>query len=166
MGVADYLDRFRLLLPWVLAAAGAVAVTALITVWVAQPDRVDEPLASAALFATVVAVGVFVALRPLEKLVLAQPQPAADTLELAWDDAFRATTLSTLRLSAALAAWVALAVAVGALWLGSGGLFSTFATQLPTWGVIALQFVYPNTGRRLRTPLYPEWLRRPVGSPA
>ena len=55
------------------------------------------------------------------------------------------------------------------LWLGADGLFSTFASQVPTWGLIALTFIYPSTGRRLRADLYPEWLRRPVapeGSPA
>jgi hypothetical protein len=168
LSAVDYLDRFRLMLPWVLAAAAVLAFTALALQWLRQPSRVDDAFAAAALFALVVTVIVFVALPPVERLVLAQPQPATDTLELAWDDAFRTTALSALRLSAALSAWLACALALGALWLGAHGLFSTFASQVPTWGLIALTFIYPSTGRRLRADLYPEWLRRPavVGGPA
>ncbi|WP_347978854.1 hypothetical protein [Microbacterium sp. ProA8] len=169
LGAVDYLDRFRLVLPWVLAVAAALAFTALALQWVRQPARVDDAFAAAAVFAAVVSVVVFAALPAVERLVLTQPQPASDTLELAWDDAFRTTALSALRLSAALSAWLACALALGALWLGADVLFSTFASQVPTWGLIALTFIYPSTGRRLRTNLYPEWLRRPVapeGSPA
>lgn len=162
LGSRDYLDPFRLSLPWALGLAATLALAALTTRWILDPSRIDGPLAAAAILATVIGAAVFVALRPVEQLVLAQPQPASDTLELAWDDAFRATTLGALRLSAALTAWLACALALCSLWLGADGLFSTFATQVPTWGVIALTFVYPSTGRRLRAGLYPDWLRLPV----
>ncbi|MFK4835032.1 hypothetical protein ACI3KY_04815 [Microbacterium sp. ZW T2_14] len=164
LGAVDYLDRFRLVLPWTLAVAAVLAFTMLALQWVRQPSRVDDAYAAAAVFALVLTAVVLVALPPVERLVLAQPQPATDTLELAWDDAFRTTTLSALRLSAALPAWLACALALAALWLGADGLFSTFASQVPTWGVIALTFLYPSTGRRLRAGLYPEWLRRPVAA--
>lgn len=158
----DYLGPFRLLLPWLLALAATLALAALSTRWVIDSSRVDGPLAGAAILAAVIAATAFTALGPVERLVLAQPQPATDTLELAWDDAFRTTALGALRLSAALSAWLACSLALGALWLGGDGMLSTFATQVPTWGVIALTFVYPSTGLRLRAGLYPDWLRRSV----
>ena len=162
LGARDYLDRVRLVVPWIVAVAATVAATALAVRWMQEPARVDAAPATAAVFAIVLAAVVFVALRPVERLVLAQPQPATDTLELAWDDAFRTTALGALRLSAALAAWLAFALAAGAVWAGADGLFGSFANQLPAWGMIALTLVYPSTGLRLRPALYPEWLRRPV----
>lgn len=171
MRTSDYLDPLRRLLPWALATASAIALLALVVAWVRHPAGVDGAFARAAVFAAVVSVAVFIALPLVERSMLAQPQPASDTLELAWDDAFRATALGSLRLAAAMCAWLAASLAIGALWLGSDALFSSFAQQVPTWGVIAMTFVYPGSGRRLRAGLYPDWLRGPApvgaeGSPA
>lgn len=158
----DYLSPVRRLLPWFLAACAVFAMTWMVTEWVGTASNVDGAFAATAIFAAAITAGVAIAVPVLDKLVLAQPQPATDTLELAWDDAFRATALSALRLSAALAAWMTCALAIGAVWIGSDALFASFATQVPTWGMIALQFVYPSTGRRLRAELYPDWLRQPT----
>lgn len=162
LSTRDYLDRFRRWLPWTVAGAAALTV-ALVAVTMADESRaVDDGFARAAFVAAAVTAVVCIVAPPLERRILSQPQPASDTLELAWDDALRATALGAVRLTIALPAWVALALAIGALWLGAGGPFSSFAGQLPTWGVIALQFVYPSTGRRLRPGLYPDWLRQPL----
>ena len=169
LGAADYLGPLHRALPWILGAAAAIALGGLLVEWIRHPGQVDQAFATAAVFGAFVATGVFVGTPALERRVLAQPQPAGDTLELAWDDALRSTALGSLRLSAALTAWMTLALAIGAMWLGSDALFSSLAQQLPTWGVIALTFVYPSTGRRLRADLYPEWLRAPAstgGAPA
>jgi hypothetical protein len=162
LGVADYLDPFRRLLPWMLAPAAAVCLTAVCISVTRHPDRLDGVLVFSLLIVSIVALATFVAVPILERMVLEQPQPATDTLELAWDDAFRATTLGQLRLALAFAAWIVLALSAGVLWPGSDGSFGGFALQVPTWGIIALQFVYPNTGRRLPHDLYPDWLRGPV----
>jgi len=162
LGVGDYLDPFRRLLPWALAAS---ATLALVTVWVSGTgwrERTGEALAVSLLIVAIVAVAAFVAVPILERKVLDQPQPASDTLELAWDDAFRATTIGQLHLSLAFAAWIVLALSVGVLWPGADGPFTGLAAQVPTWGIIALHLGYPHTGRPLPAGLYPEWLRRPV----
>lgn len=168
MRTSDYLDPARRLLPWALGIAAAVVVATAAAIRASAPARVDGALVTIAVALAAVAMVVFAVVPWLERLVLAQPQPASDTLQLAWDDSLRTGTLSELRLAAALSAWFALAVALVALWQGDAPGTPTLATQLPTWGMIALQFVYPITGRRLRTELYPDWLRRPVsqGSPA
>lgn len=169
LGVADYLDPFRRRLPWILAAGAATSLVAASISSASRPGSVDGVLGVSLLIISIMAVATFVAVPILERRVLDQPQPATDTLELAWDDAFRATTIAQLRLALALAAWIVLALSAGLLWPGSGEQFSGFALQLPTWGIIALQVVYPNTGRPLPADLYPEWLLRPVapeGSPA
>lgn len=164
----DYLDPIRRLLPGALTIAAALAVAALLLAWRRTPPQVDSAFATTALFAGALTAFALIAAPLFERQILAQPQPASDTLELAWDDALRATALGTLRLTVALAAWMTFALAVGAMWLSSDVLFSSFAAQLPTWGMIALQFVYPSTGRRLRTELYPDWLRQRLtqGTPA
>lgn len=170
LGVADYLDPFRRLLPWMLGAGAAASLAAVFISGANRRGGVDGALAVSLLIISIVALATFVAVPVLERMVLDQPQPATDTLELAWDDAFRATTIGQLRLALAFAAWIVLALSAGLLWPGSDGSFSGFAFQVPTWGIIALQFVYPNTGRRLPHDLYPDWLRQPVaaaeGSPA
>ncbi|GAA3623521.1 hypothetical protein GCM10022200_02180 [Microbacterium awajiense] len=168
MMTADYLGPARRALPWVLLAAASVATFLLAG---SQFDeRVStEPMTTTAafIFACVAAVA-FAVLPRLDRLILDRAQPASDTLELAWDDAFRAYALSSLRLSAAIAAWFALAFSLGALCAAYAPPSVFFAMQLPTWGIVALQFVYPNTGRPLPESLYPDWLRRPVtvGAPA
>jgi hypothetical protein len=162
LGPGDYLDPFRRILPGVLGVLAAVASAALIVEWTRRPDQVDGGFAGTAVITVVVAAVVFAVMPVLERLMLGRPQPASDTLELAWDDAMRTTALGALRLLCALSAWMTFALALGALWLGSGGLSDAVVQQLPTWGVITLAFIYPSTGRRLRPELYPDWLRRPV----
>lgn len=164
MGVADYLDPVRRRLPWVLGGLAGVAAVVVTILALRAPDRVDGVAATAAAVFAVVGLAVFVALPGLERLVLAQPQPAGHTLELAWDDALRASTLMSLRLSATIAAWFVLSLSLAALWIGDGPASGSWAMQLPTWGMIALQFVYPSTGRPLPAPLYPAWLPRPAAS--
>jgi hypothetical protein len=162
LGVGDYLDPFRRALPWGLTCSAGVAVAVLVVTWLRAPDQVNPLLAAIATIFSIGALATLIVVPLLEGVVLARPQPASDTLELAWDDAFRATTIGQLRLSMAFAAWMVLACAVAALWVGSGSAFSGLAWQLPTLGLLALQLVYPGTGRRLQAELYPDWLRRPV----
>ncbi|MCP2637126.1 hypothetical protein K0817_011210 [Microbacterium sp. HD4P20] len=162
VGVVDYLDPVRRMLPWLLACAAGASVVALGIALARTPEGVNGVLATAAFVFAAVAVATLVVVPPLERRVLAQAQPATDTLELAWDDAFRSTTIGQLRLSMAFAAWGVIASSVGAIWIGADGAFSGLAWQLPTLGLIALQFVYPGTGRRLPAALYPDWLRRPA----
>ncbi|GAA1932745.1 hypothetical protein GCM10009775_25920 [Microbacterium aoyamense] len=163
MTAADYLGPARLRIPWVIAGAAAVAAVAVGVVAIAAPTRVQASAAIAAAVFGVVAAGVFIALPRLERLVLDQPQPASHSLELAWDDALRAATIMSLRLSCAIAGWLVLSFAIISLTTPLDTLWSSWATQIPTWGIIALSFIYPaSTGRPLPAALYPDWLRHPV----
>ena len=162
LSAADYLDPFRRLLPSMLAVAAALSLALVVATWLREPESVDGAFGVTALYAAVATTALFIAVPLIDRRILAQPQPATETLELAWDDAFRSTALGALRLAPAIGAWITLSVAMLALWIGSDAPFASYALQLPTWGVIALQFVYPDTGRRMRPELYPEWLRRPA----
>jgi len=163
MSLRDYLGPARLRAPWVLAALLAVIVVAIVATWSAAPERLAAT--SVVAFTVVTAIAVLLqAARPiLDRLVLDRPQPAADTLELAWDDAFRTETLSSLAL--VTCQLTGLAIGIGMIALATpGSLWAALATQLPTWGVIAPQLVYLgwNGQRPLLPALYPEWLRTPV----
>jgi hypothetical protein len=162
MRLRDYFGPVRLATPWVLAGLLAAAFVALGTVAVTDPARVDEGYAVAALVTAVVAVAAQVARPWLTRRIIDLPQPAADTLELAWDDAIRTDSLSTIALTASqlsgVAAGMAVAASVGPEWIG-------IAAQLPTWGMIIPQFIYLGINGRLplRAALYP---RTPVGARA
>lgn len=164
MRSSDYLDPFRRLLPWALGAFAAASFIAVLIVGTRDPGAVDTLAAAATIPAAIIVVAVFIALPILEKHVLSRPQPATDTLELAWDDAFRAAAIGNLRLSGALAAWILASLAAVTLLDRPDSTFHAFLLQVPTWGLIALQFVYPNTGRRLQRDLYPDWLRQPLSA--
>jgi hypothetical protein len=158
LGVADYVGRARRLAPLLLLIAAAGSCVALAVSDAMRPvGFVPLALTCAALaFALVATIGG----RYAERLVLAQPQPASDTLELAWDDLFRADTLSVLRMGAATAAWLPLGLAVTVLadaWLLQGP--ADFAALFPWWGIPALQVLYTLGQGRLPDPLYPDFLR-------
>ncbi|MHC2997964.1 hypothetical protein [Microbacterium sp. HJ5] len=167
MRSADYLDPFRRGLTWLLAGAAAASLAALAFAAASRP--LDGTLTVAAVCAGFLAALLCGTLPALERLVLNRPQPATHTLELAWDDAFRTAAISALRLSAAHSVWLVVAFAMAAaLSEASEPLLHPFAQQLPLFGLLALQFVYPVNGRRLRPDLYPDWLRHaaPAGGPA
>jgi hypothetical protein len=158
LGVADYVGRARRLAPLLLLIAAAASCVAIAVSDAMRPvNFVPLTLTYAALaFAVVATIGG----RYAERLVLAQPQPASDTLELAWDDLFRADTLSVLRMGAATAAWLPLGLAVTILadaWLLQGP--TDFASLFPWWGIPALQVLYSLGQGRLPDPLYPDFLR-------
>lgn len=161
MTTADYLDPARRRIPAIVAAVAVVALAAAFAVRATRPGTVDDlTLGGACVFAGIGLVA-FLALPRLERLLLSRPQPASDTLELAWDDALRAGALMSLRLSCALAAWFVIAQSLIATWRDSAGGWGALLLQLPTWGMIGLEFLYPADGRLLPTRLYPDWLLRP-----
>lgn len=176
----DYLGAWRTLTPVVLLIA-AGAATAVVTVTAALGYTPLEVLLATA-GALVFAVAVATTSRFLERRVLAQPQPASDTLELAWDDLFRTDALNSIRMSTAMAAWLPLGIAAAMLLslLIDGGI-ALFAPSpppysvpdigdlmalFPWWGIPALQVMYSLGGGKLSAPLYPAFLRTPVGAPA
>lgn len=154
----DYLGPWRRLAPGALLAASALGVVALIA-WPALRRGSEQWMLPLALCTLVFALLVFVATRTAERAVLARPQPASNTLELAWDDSFRADTLGWLRLSAAIAAWLPLGLAASIIWL----LFlpaqpldlAALAMHFPWWGIPILQLAYSLGEGQMRAALYP-----------
>jgi hypothetical protein len=98
-----------------------------------------------------------------QRRILLRPQPVADTLELAWDDAIRAETLRGLRLAQTLVAWLAAAAAVfgmlQALDALAGTTWSTgIGPQAFVWGWLAITslFSYGGARTRFRVRLWPD----------
>lgn len=167
LATRDYLGGLRRRTPDALLALAVVA-----TVLVALAQSVTAiPTGPAVLtyaglgFAVLVGIGTRIA----EDRVLDQAQPASNTLELAWDDLFRADALSSLRLGAAMAAWLPLGLATA--FLATVVLrphdpdASLIAGLFPWWGLPVLQVVYLAGQGRLPAALYPEFLRAPALAP-
>ncbi len=176
----DYLGAWRTVTPVVLliAATAGTLVLGILTV----SGRVPLEMLLLTAGALVLAIAAAIGTRLLERHVLAQPQPASDTLELAWDDLFRVDALSSMRMSAAMTAWLPLGM-VGAMLVslvidGGISLFTSgppfrsspdlteLMTLFPWWGIPVLQIVYTLGNGRLPAALYPAFLRTPVGAPA
>lgn len=157
MRTRDYLGPWRRLTPTVLLALAIVAVVAAFA-WQPVARHRAEPwmlwlCAGALMLAIAVSIGTHLA----ERAVLAQPQPASNTLELAWDDSFRADVLGSLRLAAASAAWISLGVATTTLWV-SFAPNAEFLYSFPWWALPLLQVLYTLGEGRMRESLYPEFL--------
>ncbi|MDR7185826.1 hypothetical protein J2X85_002862 [Microbacterium trichothecenolyticum] len=169
LATRDYLPGWASQLPrWSLGAgaAGGAVVTAVSLTGAISPTTAVTTVVALA-FALVVAV----VCRVAERRVLAQPQPATNTLELGWDDLFRADALGALRMSAAMAAWLPLGLAMCALFLAALGFadpgVSRVLQTFPWFGIPFIQVVYTLASGRLPARLYPEYLRgAPEPAPA
>ncbi|MFB7890816.1 hypothetical protein ACFC1I_01265 [Microbacterium sp. NPDC056044] len=157
----DYLPGWAVQLPLWLIGAAALGCTALTIAWV--DGAIAAATAAMASVALAFAALALVACRVAERRVLAQPQPATNTLELAWDDLFRRDALGALRMSVAMAAWPAVGVAGSALFLVALGHTAPDAarvlTTFPWFGIPCIQVAYTLLSGRLPSKLYPEYLR-------
>ncbi len=171
LGARDYLPGWAAQLPlWLVAASilGCTAVTAS-----SLGGSIAAGTAATVCIAQAFAALVLVVCRAAERRVLAQPQPATNTLELAWDDLFRADSLNALRMSVSMAAWLPLGLAICVLYLAALGLadpdVSRVLTTFPWFGIPLIQVAYTATSGRLPARLYPQYLRaqevapRPAG---
>ncbi|MET2012846.1 hypothetical protein ABXJ56_14985 [Microbacterium chocolatum] len=169
VGIRHYLDGWRTRTPDVLLFIGAVAT---IGVGIASIVALVPPTwVGVALLALVFAVAVRVTTTAMERRILAHPQPAKDGLQLAWDDLFRSDALRSLRMSAALAAWVPVGLSFAVLLRAGLPLSTTDAAAVlgvfPWWGIPALQVLYTLGQGRLSPDLFPRGSRAtPDGSPA
>ncbi|MDN3496079.1 hypothetical protein QL996_09085 [Planococcus sp. APC 4015] len=163
MRTADYVGRWIDRIPgWILLVSGLFAGGASI---VALNGLVPMTALGWLGAAMVIAVGAAFIGRWAERRVIAQPQPASDTVELAWDDLFRTDALSILRMGAAMAAWFPLGLAAAMLMraglpLASSG-WEAMLGLFPWWGIPIIQVVFLWRQGRLREPLYPAFLRAP-----
>ncbi|MFD4959779.1 hypothetical protein [Microbacterium sp. NPDC058389] len=166
--VRDYLPTWAALLPaWLLAAAvlACALLAAMTSVGAIAPLSAIVAVAALA-FAGLAAA----ACRVAEHRVLAQPQPASDTLELAWDDLFRVGAFVSLRMSAAMAAWLPLGLALTGIVYAAIGIGEPDVSRLfslfPWFGIPFLQVGYSLIDGRLPIRLYPEYLRPAAPAPA
>lgn len=159
VGIRDYLGPWLRRTPDLLLVAALIVSAALaLTQIVRGVDMLAATLSYASLALGIV---LFVGTRIMERAVLAQPQPASSTLELAWDDLFRTDTLNTLRMSAAAGMWLSLGLSATLLvvsWLAAAHDMQSVAGLFPWWGVPAIQLVYLFAQGRLPSALYPDHL--------
>lgn len=166
LGTRDYLGPWRTFAPVALLTS-AIATTATLVVTTGL-DLTPLGPTLAACAALTLAIATTLGTRWAERLVLSRAQPASDTLELAWDDLFRADALSTLRMSAAMTAWLPFGMAaalLGAVWFTpQTPELVTLTGALPWLGILVIQQLYSLGTGRLPTALYPEFLRRPAAA--
>lgn len=146
-----YLGPVRRALTWVLAGVTALLL-GVVALAVVRGD-LSAGTAAPAIVTLAIALALAAALPRIDRAILNRPQPASDTVELAWDDALRSDTLASLRLTISVVCLVGIAVAVGALWAGADDWFA--ASQIIVWGQLALQIVYPPRGFAIMPALRP-----------
>lgn len=167
--VHDYLPAWAARLPACLLVAAVLACAGLVATTTAGATAPGTLVVATVLLAFAALTAI--AGRVAEHRVLAQPQPASDTLELAWDDLFRVGTFAPLRMVAAMAAWLPLGLALTSIVravLGTDQLdWSEQFSVFPWYGVPVIQLVYILLDGRLPLRLYPEYLRpAPALAPA
>lgn len=157
VGVRQYLDGWRTRTPDVLLVCGAGMTVVVLAAGFL--GLVAPVWSGVGLLTLAFALSVRVATTAMERRVLAHPQPATDGLELAWDDLFRTDALRSLRMSAALAAWVPVGLSFAVLLRAGLPLASSDAGAVlgvfPWWGIPALQVLYTVGQGRLRADLLP-----------
>ncbi|HUG51808.1 MAG TPA: hypothetical protein VLZ78_12495 [Terrimesophilobacter sp.] len=117
-----------------------------------------------ALVMLAVALIVFLFGLAAERRILYHPQPASETLELAWDDAFRAESLRALRMFVTFVAWLAVAAAGVGMLQGLDAVAGTSwsrgaGAQLFAWGCLATicSFSFGRAQSYFRHHLWPEF---------
>lgn len=162
MQTSDYLGPRRRAATWVVGVATVVLLAAL---WVAAargslaPDATSTAVAASVVI--VISLLLCVSLPFIDDVILAQPQPASDTIELAWDDALRANALSCIRLAVAVVGVAGVTLAASALWPDPTSAFGQ--AQIVMWGQLILQLIYPPQGFALRPALRPTATFAPIG---
>jgi hypothetical protein len=161
LSVRDYLPAWAARLPACLLFVAALAYAGLLATTIAGAIAPATLLAATVLLSFAVLAAI--AGRIAERRVLAQSQPASDTLELAWDDLFRVGTFAPLRMVAAMAAWLPLSLALAGIFHAVVGIdqpdWSQQFSLFPWYGVPFIQFGYILLDGRLPARLYPEYLR-------
>ncbi|MDD0857993.1 hypothetical protein NHF46_09895 [Arthrobacter alpinus] len=170
VGLRNYMSPKRLYAaPLLLVLAAALAVTGLV---LGATGAIDSGAflrgpALPFLLAAAVVLGLCVV---MARKILEQPQPAADTLELAWDDAIRADVLRKLGVLASVMAWLAVSAAGLGILDGLGAtaaanMGTALGQMLSTWGYFAVILTYTH-GSSLswfRQRLWPNFTLVPAG---
>lgn len=107
VSMSDYLSPWRLRVAPIIVFLTALVMAARLLLGQAGVTELEGALHWPSLAILIAALIVVVACMLVGRKVLEQPQTVANTLELAWDDAFRADTLRKLALFATVMAWLA-----------------------------------------------------------
>lgn len=170
MTIADYLQPWRRLLAPIALAAAVGTTTLLVLYRLVAPARLSFDNLLWPLIALAFAVIVSLGIRPLERIILARPQPAHDELDLAWDDLFRADALWTLRTSATMAAALPLGLALGTLVLAIATAQPPRILSVLYMGplvlISAVQVLYALGHGTMPDDRYPAALRSPRARPS
>ncbi|MES2093644.1 MAG: hypothetical protein V4531_07520 [Actinomycetota bacterium] len=161
--LADYVSLWRLRLAPVCELVAVILCAVGVALGILGSIDLAAFLGGAALPFLLVSLVVAAASMVAQRRILRESQPVSDTLELAWDDAFRGETLRGLRMVQSLIAWLAVAAAglgilqaldalVGTNW-GTGA-----GPQLFTWGwlFIFAAFTFGRARTQFRARLWPD----------
>jgi hypothetical protein len=166
----DYVSPWRLRLAPVCVILAAVLCAVGLGLGAAGWIDATTFLRGAALPFFALSLVVTLASTSAQRRILLRPQPVADTLELAWDDAFRAETLRGLRLAQSLVAWLAAATAVFGMLQALDALAGTTLITgvgaqvfLLGWLPITFIFSYGRARTRFRERLWPDLATIGVG---
>jgi hypothetical protein len=159
----DYVTAWRLRLgPACELAAGILCVFGIA---LGAAGRIDARafLTGPAFPFLALSLAVWLASAGAQRRILRQRQPVADTLELAWDDAFRGETLRSLRMFQTLVGWLAVAAAALGILQAFDALTGSqtgtnWGLQLFTWGWLAIIVIFENGRARtqFRARLWPD----------
>ncbi len=158
LGLADYLPAWMRLPAPILLATGVLACVFEVIHW-GPGSSIGILSLSLLAGATVIAV----ICSWLSRRVLDTPQPAADEIELAWNDLFRTHSLALLRMLMTISAWLALALPISAsadmVWPGAPPTVTAALTMAPVIGVAVIQIATSLTQGWMRSERYPDSLR-------
>ena len=156
--VGDYLRPAERFAPWALSAILTLLWAIIALLW--GTGRVEGGALGWLIAGTIFALVGGAAGMWAERRILVQPQPASTTLELAWDDLFRADALRTLRMAETMLVWIPLGIG-GSLLLHmilsnpspeAGSIMQLF----PWWGIPFIQVLYTWGAGRLPAALRPD----------
>lgn len=151
ISLRDYISPWRLrAVPGLLLLAIILNVVGLV-MGSKGVIRTSVFLQSWSLLILLVAVLVLISVTAVAQRILRQTQPAADVLELAWDDAIRADTFRKLGLLGVTVSWLAVAAAGTGILAGfdaanAGNGISGLGVLLFSWGYAATIFIFNYGG--------------------
>jgi hypothetical protein len=162
--VSDYVSPWRLRIAPIFGLAAVVLCGGGLVL--GQVGVIDQGtfVRSPALVMLAVTLIVLLLGMAAERRILRHRQSATDTLELAWDDAFRAETFRALRMFESIVAWLAVAVAGAGVLEGLDAVAGTSwsleaGSQLFAWGYLATLclFTFGRAQNYFRHRLWPEF---------
>ena len=151
--IDDYVSPVRLKIAPVCVGLGMVLCAATLVLWLSGAIEIGRFTGSPALPLLAAAVVAHVGGRVAEHRVLLSQQPAINSVELAWDDAFRADTFRALRLFQSSVTWLAVAAALVGIFAIVDGMNVTrwsvaLGPTVLTFGYLAVMIFFVTRGAK------------------